>query len=110
RANILRRDFEEMGIGIAEGMYKGELTTFTVQIFGTQRARIASAEAKSSKENMKQKSNLPGPVRVPENPAVATVSRDDAPAPPAPSAQKPSIEDSFSVDSAGPIQEKVKIL
>jgi uncharacterized protein YkwD len=33
RANILRSDFTEIGIGVANGVYKGKDATFTVQIF-----------------------------------------------------------------------------
>ena len=33
RANILRSDFTEIGIGVANGIYKGKDATFTVQIF-----------------------------------------------------------------------------
>lgn len=33
RANILRKDFTEIGIGVANGVYKGKDATFTVQIF-----------------------------------------------------------------------------
>ena len=33
RANILRKDFTEMGVGVANGIYKGKDATFTVQIF-----------------------------------------------------------------------------
>ncbi len=33
RANILRTDFTEVGVGVANGIYKGKNATFTVQIF-----------------------------------------------------------------------------
>jgi len=33
KANILRTDFTEIGIGVANGIYKGKDATFTVQIF-----------------------------------------------------------------------------
>lgn len=43
RANILRKDFTEIGVGVAKGTYKGKDTTFTVQIFGTPKgAAIAT--------------------------------------------------------------------
>lgn len=35
RANILRKDFTEIGIGVANGVYKGKDATFTVQIFAS---------------------------------------------------------------------------
>ncbi len=35
KANILNKDFQDIGIGIASGNYKGQKTTMVVQIFGT---------------------------------------------------------------------------
>lgn len=35
RANILNKNYEEIGIGIAKGFYQGHDTTFIVQMFGT---------------------------------------------------------------------------
>jgi hypothetical protein len=35
RANILNKSFQEIGIGIAFGMWQGHQTTFVVQMFGT---------------------------------------------------------------------------
>lgn len=38
RENILRPQFTQIGVGIAEGRYKGEDTIFVVQVFGTPAA------------------------------------------------------------------------
>jgi uncharacterized protein YkwD len=35
RANILNKDFEQIGIGIASGQFQGHQTTIVVQMFGT---------------------------------------------------------------------------
>lgn len=35
RANIMNKSFQEIGIGIAKGMYNGHQTTIVVQMFGT---------------------------------------------------------------------------
>jgi hypothetical protein len=35
RANILNKNYEEIGVGIATGEYKGQSATFVVQMFGT---------------------------------------------------------------------------
>ncbi len=35
KANILNKDFEEIGVGIAEGQYQGHTAIFVVQEFGT---------------------------------------------------------------------------
>lgn len=37
RRNILNKNFKEIGIGIAEGIYKGEKAVFVVQLFGTSK-------------------------------------------------------------------------
>jgi len=34
RANIIRKDFTEIGIGVASGIYRGRNTVFVVQFFG----------------------------------------------------------------------------
>lgn len=36
RANILNTHFEEIGVGVAEGIYKGATSTYIVQLFGTR--------------------------------------------------------------------------
>lgn len=41
RANILNGDYEEIGIGVAEGEYEGYETVYVVQLFGTQAAPLA---------------------------------------------------------------------
>lgn len=43
RANILGSEYTEIGIGTAEGMYKGSPTVFVVQLFGTPRVGEAVA-------------------------------------------------------------------
>lgn len=43
RANILRKDFTEIGVGVANGIYKGKDATFTVQIFATPYPKPATA-------------------------------------------------------------------
>lgn len=74
RANILRTDFSEIGIGIADGAYKGNTTTFTVQIFAKPAAAVPPAPTVE-----KPVSRSVAPVRIPEEPVVATVPRGDTP-------------------------------
>lgn len=38
RANILNGEYQEIGVGTANGVYKGSPTVFVVQLFGTRRA------------------------------------------------------------------------
>ncbi len=35
RANIVKKDYKEIGIGVASGMYQGRHTVFVAQLFGT---------------------------------------------------------------------------
>ncbi len=45
RANIMNKSFQEIGIGIAKGMYNGHQTTIVVQMFGTPIAQKVSMPA-----------------------------------------------------------------
>ncbi len=36
KANIINRNYQDIGIGISQGQYQGHLATFVVQMFGTQ--------------------------------------------------------------------------
>lgn len=51
KENILNRKYTEMGIGTAEGMYKGKLTTFVVQFFATPAYAESAETPKIAKEN-----------------------------------------------------------
>ncbi len=46
KANIMSRNFTEIGIATARGKYKGETTTFVVQMFGSPKKGNLSAEVK----------------------------------------------------------------
>lgn len=43
RANILNKNFTEIGIGIAQGVYQGVSTTFVVEMFGRPTLAVAAA-------------------------------------------------------------------
>ncbi len=48
KANIVSKNFTEIGIATASGMYKGDKTTFVVQMFGSQKkspARVVEASS-----------------------------------------------------------------
>ncbi|MDB5188100.1 MAG: hypothetical protein JWO50_620 [Candidatus Kaiserbacteria bacterium] len=47
RENILKGQYTQIGIGIAQGMYEGHSTVYVVQFFGTP-APVAAAPAKAS--------------------------------------------------------------
>lgn len=53
-ANIVKPEYTEIGIGVADGVYKGEPVTFVVQHFGVQKAIVVT----------------PAPVEVIEQPVV----------------------------------------
>jgi len=44
RANIVKPVYRQIGIGIAEGIYKGSTATFVVQYFGTPAGSVLGAE------------------------------------------------------------------
>ncbi len=58
RANILNNRYTQIGIATAEGVYKGEKTTFVVQMFGTpiketQKAAVIESENVNVEEDTK---------------------------------------------------------
>jgi len=59
RENIVKPEYANIGIGIAQGMYEGVPVTFVVQYFGTPLARVAapSTEAPASKSIVEVPSN-----------------------------------------------------
>ncbi|MDB5225502.1 MAG: hypothetical protein JWL87_454 [Candidatus Adlerbacteria bacterium] len=48
RANIAKAQYQEIGVGIAEGRYKGEMATFVVQFFASPAAGVAAGPQVSS--------------------------------------------------------------
>lgn len=82
RANIVKKDFTEMGIGVATGVYEGRSTVFVAQLFGTPLKTIPI--------ELPEKIETPAPTLKPTptptpTPAPAPVTPVPAPAPaPAP--------------------------
>ncbi len=73
RANILNKNYEEIGIGIAKGTFQGHDTTFVVQMFGTPLDQpIAAAEQPTKVEALK-----PSPVLA-EKPVIQTSAKPSA--------------------------------
>ena len=48
RANIVKPAYADVGVGIAQGMYKGEPATFVVQYFGKQANHVTAVAATTS--------------------------------------------------------------
>jgi|GEM_PF-1062195 len=77
RANILKADYREVGIGIAEGSYQGSPATFVVQFFGTKEETSAvTATAVSTTTGHVARASRPAPVLA----ATATSSDWNVPA------------------------------
>lgn len=67
RANILKPQYQDIGIGISEGIIDGERVTLVVQMFGTSRvAGVAIAPAETTEVVQTLPSANPVPVAVPE--------------------------------------------
>lgn len=49
RANVVKGVYRDIGIGVAEGVYEGQKTTFVVQYFGTSRAALGIAAERATK-------------------------------------------------------------
>ncbi len=66
RANILNKNFEEIGVGISDGQYQGQRTIFVVQMFGTpidQPIKILDKPTKVAENNPVVKPQaVPNPV------------------------------------------------
>lgn len=45
RANIIKQNYTEIGVGIAQGVYKGQVATFVVQHFGKPTAKALALRA-----------------------------------------------------------------
>ena len=71
RANILRKDFTEIGVGVAKGTYKGKDTTFTVQIFGTPKAAVVTTPKPAPKPATSVAQPVTTPKPVPQTPKPA---------------------------------------
>ncbi|MES2931445.1 MAG: CAP domain-containing protein [Patescibacteria group bacterium] len=87
RANILRTDFTEIGIGVANGVYKGKDATFTVQIFAAPYPQQAAPKKEVPKVAVKPvstpvKASAPAkpvaPVSVPRPAAATTMTAKTA--------------------------------
>lgn len=83
RANILRKDFTEIGVGVAKGAYKGKDAVFTVQIFGTPKAAVVATPKPAPTKpvaSAPQATSTPKPVPQTSKPApkpvVPTIVKD----------------------------------
>ncbi|MDE2311921.1 MAG: hypothetical protein KGJ93_02405 [Patescibacteria group bacterium] len=69
KANILNKNFEQIGIGISQGQYQGHTAIFVVQMFGTPAQQPVAL------------SDAPTPVQATPVPAPATVAAVKTPVP-----------------------------
>jgi hypothetical protein len=89
RANIVKPQYEEIGVGIAEGMYKGGPATFVVQYFGSP-ARAAVAAAPADEADPLASTHAAAPAVAGAETQAADAAVSPAPVPP------PSPESSFT--------------
>lgn len=72
RANILNKDFEDIGIGIATGQFHGENAVFVVQMFGTSLNQPILVKPGYTRPLI-QNASLPEPINLPN---VSLISLD----------------------------------
>lgn len=98
RANIMNKNFEEIGIGIAKGTYDNHQTTIVVQMFGTP-----IPEQVTLQEQPTPVATQPAPVPVtqPSTPGQA--------APTTPAAEQPTTQPAAQPEQATPAQEPLQI-
>ena len=63
KANLLNRNYDEIGIGIAQGQFQGRQATFVVQMFGDPAEQTVKV---SSVPTQVQLQSVPAPVKQPE--------------------------------------------
>ena len=68
RANILNKDFKEIGIGISQGVYQGHNAIFVVQEFGTPAEQQIAI---SNTPTIVQTAAVPVPAALPQTPAAS---------------------------------------
>ncbi len=109
RANILRKDFTEIGVGVANGVFKGKDATFAVQIFAAPYPRAAATEVKTPKPVVK-------PVATPVKSTPTPVPSKSVEPKPVPRTSVAATTTPVRVTTTQPaanpdsIQEKVKVL
>lgn len=93
RANILNKDFTEIGIGIASGQFQGHSTTFVVQMFGAPVAQAVTLQDQPTPVAPKTETppapaptpaapvSQPAPAQVPAASPPVTVESPTTPAP-----------------------------
>lgn len=81
RANIAKAQYTKVGIGVANGMYKGEEATFVVQFFATPPGSGASPSVAVAATEPAPAPSIEEPASESESPAVLGASDEEAPAP-----------------------------
>ena len=77
RANIVKKNYTEIGIGVANGVYEGRSTVFVAQLFGAPLAFAAPAEITLPEAitPVSTPATKPAPKAVPVKPAPKTVAK-----------------------------------
>jgi hypothetical protein len=95
KANILNKNFEDIGIGIAQGEYQGHMAIFVVQMFGT----LAEQKITLSETPVEQKAETPAPVVQTNLNLPASAPVDLTEFPPVPKVELVSAKADITLDS-----------
>lgn len=85
KANIIKPSYQEIGVGVAQGLYDGAPATFVVQYFGTRRPVVAAQPAAQPVQKPEAAPEISTPA-----PQVAGESVTASPAPASPAHPIPS--------------------
>ncbi len=109
RANILRGQFTQIGIGTADGMYQGKPVTFVVQFFGRPAPTNTASSAVSAavKSDSTAAPTPPNELATSGTPSPQVLGADIGPVPP--TAQR-SLQESFLIAFSSPNQTTLYIV
>lgn len=79
RANILNKNFTEIGIATAQGTYQGVVTTFVVEMFGRPAVAAAATLPVSNEQQAVNNKPTPPPVKPSPAPALKPITAPPAP-------------------------------
>lgn len=101
RANIMNKSFQEIGIGIAKGMYNGHQTTIVVQMFGAPIAQ--KVELPATPTPVAQPATPAAPVATPAPAPAAAQASPSQTAAPAPVATPAETSAPITINEAAPV-------
>jgi hypothetical protein len=106
RANIVRKDFTQIGIGVANGVYQGHNTVFVAQLFGTP-AEAVSPEAPTAPVAKAGTTKTGTTASAPASAPTSSSASASAPVVSVPSASKIISEGGIVASAVTPTETKV---